>query len=343
MKILFGVQGTGNGHINRANTMAAALEKYPDLDVNWLLSGRNPELGCGDIQDYSWREGLTFAVKKGKINLLATLKKNNLRQFFKDIKTLDLQPYDLVITDYEPVIAHAARKRGIRVVGIGNQYAFKYPIPMRGTNPFSLALMNNFSPATTSVGLHWHHFGQPILPPILNIKKLETYQPNIPNKHIVYLPFENLEFITELLRTFVEFDFYIYHPEAQEIDFGNLHYRPISRNGFKQNLLNACGVITNCGFELISECLYLGKRIYCKPIMGQMEQLSNAAALTQLGYAEVSFKLSRAEISAWLHHPTSATKLDYPDVAQALAGWIVDGCKESTASMATRLWGTNAN
>ena len=37
MRILYGVQGTGNGHISRARAMSKALAAYPDLKVTWLF------------------------------------------------------------------------------------------------------------------------------------------------------------------------------------------------------------------------------------------------------------------------------------------------------------------
>lgn len=338
MKILYGVQGTGNGHISRSNSMAEALASHPELELTWLLSGREQQLGCGNIQNFLWREGLTFVARNGKINILETFKKLNLYKFWQDINTLDLTPYDLIISDYEPVIAHAARKRGVRVVGIGHQYAFNHSIPMPGANPIEKALMKNFAPATTAIGLHWHHFGFPILPPILDRDLLVAKPIVTPNKYLVYMPFENLEFLTALLQPLVGFEFYIYHPQAQVKDLSNLHYRPISRSGFKQDLLNTCGVITNSGFELIGECLHLGKRVLTKPLMGQMEQISNAAALAQLGYAEVLNKLERPSIESWLNRQTVVTQICYPDVAQVLASWIAGGCTQTTETLASRLW-----
>lgn len=55
MKILYSVQGTGNGHISRASAMYEAFRSYPDLQIEWLLSGRDASEGCGAITDFSWR------------------------------------------------------------------------------------------------------------------------------------------------------------------------------------------------------------------------------------------------------------------------------------------------
>ena len=38
MKLLYGVQGTGNGHIARARIMAAALSQCSDIDVDFVFT-----------------------------------------------------------------------------------------------------------------------------------------------------------------------------------------------------------------------------------------------------------------------------------------------------------------
>ena len=54
-------------------------------------------------------------------------------------------------------------------IGIGHQYAFYYDIPIQGGKPLSKNIMKLFAPVTKKVGLHWHHFNQPILPPIVDV------------------------------------------------------------------------------------------------------------------------------------------------------------------------------
>src|SRR5690606_31546645 len=112
------------------------------------------------------------------------------------------------------------------------------------------------APVTRGIGLHWHHFDAPILPPIIDLQLPEHLPRVYANKVIVYLPFENLQMICEVLRDFPGFEFHVYHPDASVRDEMNLHLRPISR-AFKQDLLDAALVMTNSGFELISECLHL--------------------------------------------------------------------------------------
>lgn len=338
MKILYGVQGTGNGHISRASAMANAFKAYPNIEVTWLLSGRKKSQGCGEITHFIWRRGLTFIAKKGKISMLGTLLKNNIFRYFYDAAQLDLSQYDLIISDFEPVVTLAARLKGKPILGIGHQYAFNYNIPKKGAGLINDFLMKSFAPATTSVGLHWNHYNTPILPPIINLHTPSVLPEVINNKVIVYLPFESTQVIKHVLKNRSHYEFYIYHPELKNSDHTNFHFREISQTGFKHDLLTAKKVIANSGFELISECLQLGKEILAKPLQGQMEQHSNAKALKELEYATIMEDLNEESIKVWLTKNGKNVKVTFPNVSEALAKWIANDCKESLESLSSRLW-----
>ncbi len=129
-RILYAVQGTGNGHISRARVMAPKL-RQAGFDVTFLFSGRSRgalfEMEIFD--DFLWREGLTFAVSGGRIRYLETALKNNLLRFINDIRTLDLSSYDLIISDYEPVTSWAARKQDIPFWELVINMLFATPFP----------------------------------------------------------------------------------------------------------------------------------------------------------------------------------------------------------------------
>lgn len=112
MKILYGVQGTGNGHIARARAMSKAFESH-DVQVDFLFSGRAPEkyFSMEAFGDYQTRRGFTFVTEKGSVNYAKTALNNNLIHFFKEVNQLNLAPYDLIINDFEPVTAWAARQQ----------------------------------------------------------------------------------------------------------------------------------------------------------------------------------------------------------------------------------------
>ena len=84
------------------------------------------------------------------------------------------------------------------------------------------------------------------------------------------------------------------------------------------------GVICNAGFELASEALQLGKKILVKPLHLQLEQLSNALALEQLGLGMVMPDLDEASVAFWLRHG-EARRVVFPPVAEAVVEWLMAG------------------
>ena len=161
MKIFYGVQGTGNGHITRARVMAKELYEA-GIEVKFQFTGRPVDkyFDMDIFNDYQTRSGLTFNTNKGQVSYLKTAIDAKPRTLLNDIKSLDLSGYDQVISDFEPVTAWAAKQQKKHVLGIGHQYAFNHKIPRKGSDPVANQVMKYFAPANTGIGLHWHHFGQ---------------------------------------------------------------------------------------------------------------------------------------------------------------------------------------
>ncbi|HEY7883404.1 MAG TPA: glycosyltransferase family protein, partial [Cellvibrionaceae bacterium] len=274
-------------------------------------------------------------VNSGKVNIPKTVFTSNLRQLRRDIKALNVSDYDLVVSDFEPVSAWAAKLADVPSIGISHQSAFHYPIPKRANNPITQLFMRWFAPVKQAVGVHWHHFNQPLLPPI--VEPIHAQLQNCAGKILVYLPFRELKEILALLSPVGEADFYIYHKDAEHQDRGHLHLRRFSRDGFQRDLHSAEGVICSAGFELPSEALQLGKKILAEPVARQMEQQSNALALDLLGYATTAVNIEARHITQWLLEPRREA-IAYPDVAAALARWIATGCDQPLEALSLALW-----
>ena len=80
MRLLYGVQGTGNGHIARARIMAAALAERDDVSVDFVFTGRPPEkyFDMEIFGDYRTFTGLSFMTKGGRIDKWETVKNANV-------------------------------------------------------------------------------------------------------------------------------------------------------------------------------------------------------------------------------------------------------------------------
>ena len=68
MKIFYGIQGTGNGHITRGRVMAKELQAA-GINVTYLFTGRPQDkfFEMEVFNGYQWHEGLTFNTKNGKV------------------------------------------------------------------------------------------------------------------------------------------------------------------------------------------------------------------------------------------------------------------------------------
>lgn len=342
MKLLYGVQGTGNGHISRARMMAKHLRQR-GVEVQYLFSGRAPDqyFDMEVFGDFELRSGLSFATRNGRISTVQTLREARPLQFIKDVKNLDLSPYDLVVTDFEPLSAWAGRLQNKTVVGIGHQYAFGHPgVPEDGVDIRNRLIMKLFAPVTYGLGLHWHHFNGPIVPPIINPEE----QRLAPGDHIVvYLPFEDQQRVSEMLKGFSDTRFIQYSPDVQDDELGNVSLRKTNLHGFKHDLCSARGVICNAGFELISECLHIGLPVLAKPVAGQSEQLGNAAALRQLKLADTMVELAPSLIGQWLQQTPKRPPQNYADVAAALCDWLLEGNWHSSEGLVESLWHSAQN
>ncbi|BBM02696.1 MJ1255/VC2487 family glycosyltransferase [Microbulbifer sp. GL-2] len=337
MKILYGVQATGNGHIARSRTLAKALQRFPELEIQWLFSGR-PKEKLFDMElfgDYWWRRGLTFVHREGKLRGLETIQKLGFLRFRKEVSELPIDEFDLIISDYEPVTAWAAKIRKKPSVGIGHQYAFLYSIPIPKFNWVVHSILRFFAPTQKSLGLHWHHFGNPILPPIVPPQK--GPDKDTQDHILVYLPFEHPAPMLEELSK-VDEQFIVYGVPENLPTAANIIIKAPSTIGFQRDLANSRAVICNSGFELLAETLALGKPILSRPLASQFEQVANAKALKQLGLAKIVQRIDAKTVGKWLNNLPQPLCIQWPNVAETIANWIASGCKQPPSELADALW-----
>lgn len=339
MKVLFGIQATGNGHISRARQLVPELKKM-GIEVDCLFSGRTKDkyFDMDVFGDYSTREGLTFSTRSGRIDVPKTIFKANFPKLSTDIQKLDVSKYDVILSDFEPVTAWAAKLHDKEVIGIGHQYAFRYPILQAKGSLVDQVVMENFAPSQKFCGLHYHHFGHPILPPII---RKEVYLKSIEEKDfvLVYLPFERRSAITNLLREVRDTKFEIYHPDCKKsYQIGNLSWNPPSSHNFTRALNECSRVFCNAGFMLTSEVIALGKPLLVRPLAAQPEQLSNAKAIEYLGLGSSIKELEANTVEAWINSQFAPQDIAFGDTAAAIASWIYDGCGESVYELSKRVW-----
>lgn len=340
MKILYGIQGTGNGHITRARVMAEAFNRRPGVSVDYLFSGRQQDQYF-DMQvfgDYQTRQGLSFVTINGQVSRLQTLKQANLVRFIKDVGDLDLSDYDLVINDFEPISAWAAKQQKCPSISISHQAAFQHPIPKSSQTWLDKIIMKHFAPTQYTLGVHWYHFGHAIIPPFVADEATRNNSPKKEVFSLVYLPFESPDLIQQTLQAISERQFKCFHPQVKAPYVNdNIQWFPPSKDGFKQALATCNAVIGNAGFELATECLHLGKPLMMKPLDGQFEQHTNAFTLTELGLSKTLYSLNTDDIDDWLQH-TDAIQIVFPNNVENFIDWLIQGNWADTSTMCQSLW-----
>jgi uncharacterized protein (TIGR00661 family) len=342
MNILYGVQTTGNGHIVRAKMMLREL-RARGHEVHAVLSGcpTKKVMGLEDFGSFERKKGLTFAVKDGRICYLKTARQLDFYTFYRDIKRFDAGAYDLVITDYEPITARIARRNKIPSIGIGHLYAFAHQVPVAGVNPLPKLIMNRYAPVDYPLGLHWHHFDQPILPPTVP-DAVRLCRPFIHAEpyYLVYLPFENLKQVVSLLNQLPRRLFRVYANVDKPESRANVSISPFCRQGFIDDLCGCSGAICNAGFSFISEALHLGKKVLTRPLAGQVEQQSNGLALTRLGLGTTVTALTPMAIEGWIDTP-AIDPLNFPEVTSLLVEWISTGRYDDSRLLIKQCWRRN--
>ena len=147
MKVLYAFQGTGNGHHTRAVELLPLLRRMADVDV-WVSGGGMNRSFDVDVDRRFHGVGFTFGTKGG-IDWGASIRALKPVQWVRDVRSLDLGDYDVVLNDFEPVTAWAARRQGVPVVGLSHQAAVKHPSSPKPAQPDRVAMriLNNYAPA----------------------------------------------------------------------------------------------------------------------------------------------------------------------------------------------------
>nr|WP_294901368.1 glycosyltransferase family protein [uncultured Pedobacter sp.] len=283
MKILYAIQGTGNGHISRAREIVPLLKKYGSLDL--LISGSQVDVSLEESLEYRFH-GFSYVLgKKGGINYLKTLKTMNIRQFWRDMNTLSLKDYDLIINDFEPITAWACKLQNIKSVSLSHQAAFFSPLTPRPPKKKKISefILKYYAPTTHHIGFHFKPYDNFIYTPVIR-QEIRTLKPQNHGHYTVYLPAVDDKLLVKYLHQLPHVQWHVFSKtEISVFQYKNVLIQKIENETFKKSLKNCAGLFTGGGFESPAEALFLGKKLLLMPMKNQFEQSCNAFAAEQLG------------------------------------------------------------
>jgi uncharacterized protein (TIGR00661 family) len=325
MKILYAIQGTGNGHVTRAMEIVPILKKKGKVDV--LISGTESDIELPFEVKYKYK-GLCFVFgKKGGIDVWNTYLKINSLRFLKEINSFPVKGYDLIISDFEPVSAWAASMAKKPTVGLSNQVATLHPLAPKpkNTDPLGKLILEKYAPTTFNYGYHFKQFDKTIYTPII---RKEVRQMKVADKghYTVYFPSYEDERVIKHLKKFKDVEWQIFSKKCKgKYAYKNLSFFPLDKDKFLKSMASSSGVFCNAGFGTASEALFLKKKLLVIPMKMQYEQQCNAAMLKSMGVS-VMKKLKKKHIDKledWLESK-DIVKVNYPDNTEEIIDTIIE-------------------
>ncbi|GGE98238.1 conserved hypothetical protein [Chishuiella changwenlii] len=318
MKILYALQGTGNGHLARAQKMLPILENYGELDV--FVSGSNSQLSLDDF-NFSHHKGLSlFYNQMGKVSYKRILRENSFKSFWNEVKQFPIEKYDVIINDFEPITAHAARKKKKEIIGLSHQASLLFDETPKVKNKAGETIIKYYAPTSSNYGFHFEEYNDSIFLPIIR-DKIRALNPKQQDFNLVYLPSYHPNEIIEKLSAIKEANWKVFSPFASEsFKQFNVEVYPVDERLFIKSLENCTGVLCGAGFELPAESLFLNKKLFVIPIKGQYEQLCNCEALKRIG-VDYSLDLEIDKIQKWVDSSKLVLR-DFPDQSEEIIDYI---------------------
>jgi uncharacterized protein (TIGR00661 family) len=314
MKILFAIQGTGNGHLSRARDVYPELVKYGEVDV--LISGIQADVKVPFPVKYKMY-GMSFIFgKKGGVDIIETAKKLKLFKLINDIRSFPIEQYDLVVNDFEPISAWACKLKRKPCIGLSHQSAVLHeraPLPEDSDWKGELVL-KHYAPVTDYYGFHFRAYDKNIFTPVIR-QEIRALTPTNEGHYTVYLPAYDDDTLTKHLSQFEDAQWQVFSKHnKQPFSFKNVHIQPIENDAFIKSMASCTGVLCGAGFEGPAEAMYLGKKLMVIPMQEQYEQHCNAAAAETLGVPVIK-QLSRKyyERIKWWLVAGQPIKVDFPD------------------------------
>ena len=310
MKVLYAIQGTGNGHLARAMEVVPQLQKMVETDV--MISGIQGDIQLPFPVKYRFY-GISFIFgTRGGVDWWKTFIRLRPFRFIRDIIRLPVKEYDLVLCDFEPVSAWACKLKGKKCIGISHQNAVLHlgaPKPEK-EDWLGKQILKHYAPAGEKYGFHFSAIGRSVFTPVIRPAIREAVPEN-KSHYTVYLPAYSNREIEKVLHRFPQVHWQVFSKHNQRsYQSGNILFQPVSLDGFSASFVSCKGILCNAGFETPAEAIYMGKKLCVIPMKGQYEQACNAAFLESMGILALS-SLDDDRLGQWLEEK-NRLQIRYP-------------------------------
>ena len=316
-RIVYGVAGEGFGHSSRSHLIGQYLIDAGH-DVLFVASRKSLRY----LRKHFGRRvheafGLSLVYEDRNLSPLRTVATNlstyidhriSIGSFCANV--LERFGPDVVVSDFEPVSAWWAWRRGVPFVSVNHQHLLTMcglqHVPGHWLARFNANVVTRCHYVGAAAYIILNFFQAPIrnaqavlAPPVVR-PIVQATEPT-PGQHIVVYTSDASwnNALLDVLRSFGDQPFRVYGFDRDE-QIGNCRLRRTSTEGFVADLAGSRGVIATGGFTLISECLHLRKRMLVLPIQGQYEQVVNAHYAEKLGLGLHRRRLDKATLGEFI-------------------------------------------
>lgn len=315
--LFYCICGEGMGHATRSEVIIEKLIKKHEIVIfsydrayDYLKKRfENKVLDVVDIVGLNFvYENNQFMVGKSIINERKKFNKLITENFPKYIKYVVKYDPFLIITDYEIISSRLAWILKIPLISIDNMGFFTKGIVKK---EFNKNWQVRFLRTIASISADYNFIVSLFKVPLRKKYKTNTYfigpfirkeiinmNPSKKNHILVYQTSKsNLNMFNVLKSSNEKYIIYGFDKENKE---DNLTFKKNSVKGFVEDLASCKGVITNGGFSLICEAVYLKKPIYSIPVKNQIEQKINAYYLKKAGIAFTSSEINLTDLNEFI-------------------------------------------
>ncbi|NOZ80869.1 MAG: hypothetical protein GXP63_04300 [DPANN group archaeon] len=309
-RIWYSVCGEGRGHAIRSEAVIRHLLKKHEVLITSYGNAKDVlSSHFGDrvhpIEGPSWihGQGKIFLVQSGLVYLF------NIPRLLRRVKeqllpTIRLFGPDLLISDFESTAEHLANHLGLPTIAIDNIQAMdKCRLPGQVPPPwFHNLALRLLHPKADHYFILDYAGAEPkepgittMIPPILR-EDIVSMKGKTRNRGFV-LVYQTAFTDDTLFPVLNQIDrqFHI-HGTAKKGREGNLLFRGFDEQAFFEDLKDCEYIITNGGFGLLSEAIFLKKPVFSMLIHEYYEQEYNAAAMKKKGYGNYTRRLTQEDL-----------------------------------------------
>lgn len=315
MKILFGVQTEGNGHITQAIATKQYLQENGYVVDKVFAASKKRGLSkyFTDEFDVVTYEGFDFVFdNEGRVIIWKTILKNTLEfprlivSFIKICNIIRKEKPDAIFNYYEPLVGLTALFfRNIKYVSFGHQYAMDSVIYPRingyPVQKMFLGIINKITSIRAKiVALSYYEFNDKkmiVSPPIL---RKESYIKSDKSEDFVLVYLMNEDMLPQLFseaKKYPDIKIECFTKLTKQYEeLPNLKLYNLDGKLFQEKMKVCKAVVCSGGFETSAEAIYQMKPLFMLPMPNHYEQHANCKDAYLSSFAIYREKLDLSKI-----------------------------------------------